>query len=186
MKSFFPEHFNSEEGNVLVGSEVQEEQNNDDIGIGKTIQEGTFNLETGLWNYPSLGDHEPTEMMDQNLVNHTQIRNQCASCGLPDTESGLNLYILKPSSDTTTANCECGSQYTYEEDSYELVKTAVLYTCLAALKCMCYNLKCQNKNCTIPYDKEAQHRGIFFYTAKTAIGDEVAWDFINAVQKTKT
>ena len=81
---------------------------------------------------------------------------------------------------------QCGSQYTYEEDSYELVNTAVLYTCLAALKCMCYNLKCQNKNCTIPYDKEAQHRGIFFYTAKTAIGDEVAWDFINAVQKSKT
>ena len=186
VKSFFPEHFNSEEGNVLVRSEVQEEQNNDDIGIGKTKQEGTFNLETGLWNYPSLSDHKPTEMMDQNLVNHTQIRNQCASCGLPDTESGLNLYILKPSSDTTTANCECGSQYTYEEDSYELVNTAVLYTCLAALKCMCYNLKCQNKNCTIPYDKEAQHRGIFFYTAKTAIGDEVALDFINAVQKTKT
>ena len=73
MKSFFPEHFNSEEGNVLVGSEVQEKQNNDDIGIGKTIQEGIFNLETGLWNYPSLSDHKPTEMMDQNLVNHTQI-----------------------------------------------------------------------------------------------------------------
>ena len=49
VKSFFPEHFNSEEGNVLVGSEVQEEQNNDDIGIGKTIQEGTFNLETSSW-----------------------------------------------------------------------------------------------------------------------------------------
>ena len=98
IKSFFPEYFEDEAdlGNV----DTEETPNNDDVGIADALKNGTFNTETGLWKYPALSDHTPKQMMDEDLVHHTQLRNKCSSFGHLDTDNGLKIYLLKPSHDS--------------------------------------------------------------------------------------
>ena len=40
--------------------------------------------------------------------------------------------------------------------------------------------------CEITYEEPAEERGIFFYTKKTAVSDEIGWDFVRAVQNMRT
>ena len=184
IKSFFPEHF--EDGADVGNVDTEETPNNDDVGIADGLKNGTFNTETGLWKYPALSDHTPKQMMDEDLVHHTQLRNKCSSFGHLETDKGFKVYLLKPSHDSAGDHCQCGSEFDYSEEKYEHISTAVLYTRQSALECACYNLKCSNNTCTITYQQEAERRGIFFYSAKTAVADEVGWDFISSVQSSKT
>ena len=61
-----------------------------------------------------------------------------------------------------------------------------MYTRIAPLKCICYNLVCSNQKCEISYQEAAEEKGIFFYSTKTAVADEVGWDFVRAVKNVRT
>ena len=154
IKSFFPEYFEDEAdlGNV----DTEETPNNDDVGIADGLKNGTFNTETDLWKYPALSDHTPKQMMDEDFVHHTQLRNKCSLFSHLDTDNGLKIYLLKPSHDSAGDHCQCGSKFDYSEEKYEHISTAVLYTCQSALECACYNLKCSNNTCTITYQQEEE------------------------------
>ena len=117
IKSFFPEYFKDEAdlGNV----DTEETPNNDDVGIADGLKNGTFNTETGLWKYPALSDHTSKQMMDEDLVHHTQLRNKCSSFGHLDTDNGLKIYLLKPSHDSVGDHCQCVSEFDYSEEKYE-------------------------------------------------------------------
>ena len=72
------------------------------------------------------------------------------------------------------------------ENGYKEVIRSILYTRLAALKCISYNLVCTNKNCEISYKEPAEERGLVFYTKKTVVADEIAWDFVRSVKNMRT
>ncbi|MCG8621712.1 MAG: hypothetical protein MJE68_06895 [Proteobacteria bacterium] len=180
IKSFFPWHFELETQPIEQNQDVP---NNDDTGIN--VPDGNFNTETGLWEYPALTNHLPKEMMDPNLVAQTELRNKFATSGEIDPQSGMRVYHLKPKitdQEGRNRNCPCGATFT----EYQEVGTTTLYTRIAPLKCICYELKCSKGTCKIEYTDEAERRGIFFYTTKTAVADEVAWDFVRSVQKMRT
>ena len=186
LKSFFPDYFEAE-GEVLINpSDVPEPGNTEDDGITESLKGNSFDVKTGLWQYPALSAHKPKEMMDHILVHNTEARNQCATSGENEVSSGLNIYNLKPTNvdnDGNIMKCNCGGTYTGDEEE---VMKAQLYTRVAVLQCICYNRKCSKNTCTLSYQLEAERRGIFFSTGKTAVADEIGWDFINSVLNTKT
>ena len=185
IKSFFPFHFDIN-NEIVPGNQAEEAVNTDDAGLSP--KEVNFNRESGLWEYQALSTHKPKEMMDQSLINHTELRNKFATSGKIDTETGLRIYHLKPKNRDEEGNqrkCECGSVFD-EANCYEEVQRSILYTRISPLTCICYNMKCVNRQCEIKFTEPAEERGIFFYTGKTAVADEVGWDFVRAVQNMRT
>ena len=89
IKSFFPTYFNSDK-EILHSREMEEPVNNDDAGL--IIKQGSFNKDTGLWDYPALSSDKPKEMMDQKLHNATQICDKFATSGKIDEKCGLRMY----------------------------------------------------------------------------------------------
>ena len=78
IKSFFPTYFNKD-NDILPSGEMEEPVNNDDAGL--IVKDGSFNIETGLWEYPTLSAHKQKEMMDEKLHNATQIHDKFATSG---------------------------------------------------------------------------------------------------------
>ena len=78
VKSFFPDYFTDnteiEEEEIIVGGPDNEVVNNEDANLPKNIK-GLFDVSSGLWKYPSLSTQKPKEMMDPEIVNATQQRN---------------------------------------------------------------------------------------------------------------
>ena len=185
VKSFFPGYFKLEDNPIEVGL-PEEELNLEDAGIADNIS-GHFNTDTGLWEYPSSSKHIPKEMMDPNLVHHTQKRNELCHEENLDPISGMYMYTLKSLPVTQNGRkkqCSCGAHYSAQcLEQLDLVCT--LYTRNAAMTMNCYNILCDSGKCKIPYEEEAEQRGIFFLTNKTAVADEVGWDFVSSVLKSK-
>ena len=80
-KSFFPEHFNTEENGDGDDDEDDDgvvqtkEINLEDIDI-RTKLSGNFDTETGLWNYKCVSENKPANMMDPQLIINTEERNK--------------------------------------------------------------------------------------------------------------
>ena len=155
---------------------MPEDVNTEDLNI--TSRSGNFNIETGMWEYPSLSQHKPIEMHDVQLVQSTTMRN---ATSINEDE----IFTLKPypqSLDGSLKRCECGEVYTEEE----LAGVATLNTRIAAIQCNYYNIICKNGSCRLEFHETAAKKGIFFSTKVTVVGDEIDWDFMSMVMKTKT
>ena len=102
---------------------MPEDVNTEDLNI--TSKSGNFNIETGMWEYPSLSQHKPMEMHDVQLVQNTKLRSATSI-----KEDGI--FTLKPclqSLDGSLKRCECGEVYTEEE----LAGVATLYIRIGAM-----------------------------------------------------
>ena len=184
VKSFFPWHFN-ESNEILPATQMEEPVNTEDAGL--VVSGGNFNKETGLWDYPAFSTHKPKTMMDQQLITATQIRDKFATSGKIQESSGLRIYNLKPrlrDQHGENRKCNCGGHY--NEDGFEEKQESILYTRIAPLKCISYNLKCTSGQCEITFQEPAEEKGIFFYSPKTAVADEIGWDFVRAVKNMRT
>ena len=188
VKSYFPEYFsNTQDIETDPSVAIHQEDNTEDSILKKSLP-GNFNKETGLWEYKSLSTHKPYEMMDPQLVKHTQERNSIICDQKLDTSTGLyNIVDLKPSPFNTDGSrkcCKCGSGYG-NSGTYFNLGNSTLYTRMGPVNCTYADLKCTHGNCTLSYQAEAEKKGIFFYSSQTCAGDEVGWDFISMVMKTK-
>ena len=88
---------------------------------------------------------------------------------------------MKP--DTTGKNCACGADFANSQPQYK--GRATLYTRMGAVECFIYSVCCQAGQCEITHEAVAKEMGIFFTTGVTCLGDEMGWDFISLVKKTK-
>ena len=170
VKELFPDYFSDRDFEYAAGP-LAEDVNTEDVNI--TSKSGNFNVETGMWDYPSLSQHKPMDMHDIQLVHSTKMRN---SASIQENE----VFILKP--DGSLKKCECGEGYCEDE----LVGVATLYTRIGAIQCNYYNNVCSNGTCKIEFHEAAAEKGIFFSTKVTAAGDEIGWDFVSMVMKMKT
>ena len=75
---------------------------------------GKFNTETGLWNFPAHSNHMYHEMLEVNLIKHTQIQNDMAHSRNFNINTGqYDAIHLKPNIET----CDCGEGF--DPDTYE-------------------------------------------------------------------
>ena len=88
---------------------------------------------------------------------------------------------MKP--DTTGKNCACGAGFANSQPQYK--GRATLYTRMGAVECFIYSVCCQAGQCEITHEAVAKEMGIFFTTGVTCLGDEMGWDFISLVKRTK-
>ena len=89
--------------------------------------------------------------------------------------------IVNP--DGTPMLCECGLMYTEESRVEE--GTCSLYTLVGVAHIKYYGLKCNMNKCEKKFCDVSGTFGMFFYTNTTCAGDEIGWDFINAVKTSK-
>ena len=160
--------------------------NNDDANLPRSLT-GHFDVATRLWKYPAFSTHKPKEMQDPHIVNYTQEHNDYISSCKLDHATGLHTgYILKPSPLDPTGqpkSCNCVSTYS-EEGAY--VGKRTVYMHMGPLQVKYYDTICQMVTCKIPYTQAAEEKRIFLKTTHTGAGDEIGWDFIVLVHKTKS
>ena len=196
IESIFPEYFQESE---QLDGDVQEhnfqfavnpdmEVNNEDGNIVQNIP-GHFNINTGLWEYESLSKHTPKDMMHPQNVNSTMQRNDFVKSQNLDPNIGLySTYHLKPSilaANGTQMQCNCGSQYSHAPGNAVEKFSSMLYTCTGAVHMKCYNMHCDRGICEIEFSEAAKEKCLFFLSTKTYSGDEIGWDFVNNVLKSK-
>ena len=70
VKGLFPEYFSSECDFDDAAGAMLEDVNIEDLNI--TSKSGNFNIERGMWEYPSLSQQKPMEMHDVQLVQSTK------------------------------------------------------------------------------------------------------------------
>ena len=102
VKSYFPEYFKSD---VEMSQENHpDEENAQDSQLLDDNIEGNFDVETGLWNFPSLTKFKPKDMMDPQLIKYTKKRIITAL----EENSGVE---LKPDAykNNTLRMCDCGA-----------------------------------------------------------------------------
>ena len=61
-----------------------------------------------------------------------------------------------------------------------------MYTCMGPPQVKYYDTICQMGTCKIPYTQAAKEKGIFLKSTHTGAGDEIGWDFIELVRRTKS
>lgn len=185
-KGYFPTYFREEdedEDEEFVNAPQVDDLNMDDDGIEEALTNGNFNLDTGLWEFPALSKHKPyLEHNNPTLIQHTQQRNEFIGSTLFKGNTGRysHMALLTP---VNGRNCECGAGF--EGVNPELEGTATLYTRMGPVELRYYNQVCQNGSCKVSYEEAAEEKGIFFWSTQTAAGDEIGWDFINQVMRTK-
>ena len=64
-------------------------------------------------------------------------------------------------------------------------RSGILYTQMGAIETHYYNVSCEANQCTLQFTQETEKKNIFLHTKSTACGDEIGWDFIQSVMKTK-
>ena len=202
VQSFFPGHFEVEDGTPQPEEEEEEvsqefllmgpaeDMNTDDANVADGM-EGNFNLQTGLWEYKSHSKHIPHDMKDPLLVENTQMRNDVVRSQNMDPGTGLyGPYNLVPSTFDAQGNlkkCRCGIEFPADPNESTILKgTATLYTRMGPVKCFYFDIKCNTGTCFLSYIDEAEEKGIFFYSKMTAAGEEIGWDFVHRVMKSKT
>ena len=191
VKEFFPDYCTDsineiEEEQFVVGAPDSDTVDNKDANLPRSLT-GHFDVAIELWKYPALSSHKPKEMQDPHIVNCTQEHNDYISLCKLDHATGLYTgYILKPSPLDPTGqpkSCNCGSTYS-EEGAY--VGKGTVYTCMGPLQVKYYDTICQMGTCKIPYTQAAEEKRIFLKSTHTCAGDEIEWDFIELVCKTKS
>ena len=187
VKSLFPHFFNNlddspTEENELILEEREELNLLDAHQIPQL--DGNFNKETGLWQYKALSKHKPKEMLEISLIKSTERRNAYVRFENLDEDTGLyGTYKLIPES--PEGSCNCGSQFPSNGEG-KFLFTGTLYTRMGPISIDVYDVVCQEGNCMIPFSEAAEKQNIFFLSKYTCAGDEIGWDFINGVLKTKT
>ena len=94
-------------------------------------------------------------------------------------------YHLMPitcNEDGSEKKCSCGMSF--HKDGI-LKDKETLYTKNGPVEIKYYDMVCQLGLCTVPFTDAAKEKGIFIFTHATAAGDEIGWDFINSVLRTK-
>ena len=81
--------------------------------------------------------------------------------------------------------CNCGSQYSHAPGNAVDKFSSTLYTCTGAVHVKCCNMHCDRRMCEIEVSEAAKENCMFFLTTKTCAGDEIGWDFVNNVLKSK-
>ena len=146
------------------------------------------NINTGLWEYESLSKHTPKDMMHPQNVNSTMQRNDFVKSQNLDPNTGLySSYNLKPcilGANGASMQFNCGSQYSHA-DGNAVEISSTLYTHTGAVHMKCYNMCCDRGICEIEYSEAAKEKCLLFLTTKTCAGDEIGWDFVNNVLKSK-
>ena len=99
----------------------------------------------------------------------------------PNAYIDIRQQVKNP--DGTPRKCDCGSIYT--ENSHFEEGTASLYTRVGLAHLRYYGITCNNNTCQKSFFDISQGMGLFFYTKATCAGDEIGWDFINAVKTSK-
>ena len=126
--------------------------------------------------------------MDTKLIKNTEDRNMYITSTNIDENAGLyGIYEVKPqvaNPDRTTIQCQCGSQFS-ETSPHILEGSGILFTQMSAMETHYYNVSCEANKCTLQFTQEAEKKNIFLYMKSTACGDEIGWDFIQSVMKTK-
>ena len=162
VKGIFPDYFIDtsdeieEEEQFIVGVPYSDAVNNEDANLPRSLT-GNFDVASGLWKYPALSSHKPKEMQDPHIVNCTQL-----VCTL-DTYSNLPLWIQQGS-----------------------LNPAIVFTRMGPLQVKYFDTICQMGTCKILYTQAAEEKRIFLKTTHTGVGDEIGWDFIELVHKTKS
>ena len=128
-------------------------------------------------------------MMDPQNVNCTMQRNDFVTSPNLDPNTELySTYHLKPSvlgPNGSPIQCNCGSQYSHAAGNAVDKFSSTLYTRTGSVHMKCYNMCCDRGICEIEYSEAAKEKCLFFLTSKTCAGDEIGWDFVNNVLKSK-
>ena len=124
--------------------------------------------------------------MDPELVNFTLERNEMIASKKLNASTGLySSCICKPSpvqEDGSAKTCNCGNVYL--TDSVP-IKKGTLYTRMGPVEIEYHDTVCSAGQCSIPFTKGAEKKSIFLKTSLTAAGDEIGWDFVECVCKTR-
>ena len=72
-----------------------------------------------------------------------------------------------------------------ENSQPEYKGRATMYTRMGAAECFIYSVSCHAGQCGMTHESVAKEMGIFFTTGVTCLGDELEWDFISLMNKTK-
>ena len=194
VKSFFPDFFNRNNEEEEEEEHLEEfnyntqriKQENTEDGTIHTEIKGYFNTQLGLWEYPAVSQHKPMEMMDRHLVNETGDQNEYTVALRMNPDTGLyGTYHLMPSRSNEDGSEEkCSCVMSFHKDGI-LKEKGTLYTRNGPVEIKYYDMVCQRGLCTVPFTDAVKEKGIFIFTHATAAGDEIGWDFINRVLKTK-
>ena len=177
IQSYFPQYFGQDievfEGNTGDDSS-QDTQEVDPQQEGRLEDtEGNFDIETGLWTFPSLTTFKPKEMMDPQLIQNTRT---CLMKAIQDST-----IELKPNpfdQNNTLKNCDCGVGYSNNTD-YTLKGHSTLYTRIGPVHCAYFNLPCLNVDCELQFQEVAEEQGICFSSKVTCAGDEIGWGLLS-------
>ena len=145
--------------------------NNEDGNIVQNIP-GHFNIDTGLWEYESLSNHTPKDMMHPDNVNSTMERNDFVKSQNLHPNTGLySTYNLKPSilgANGPPMQCNCRSQYSHAAGNAVEKFPSALYTHTGAVHMKCYNMHCDRDICEIEYSEAAKEKCLFLQEMKLA------------------
>ena len=187
-KGNFPGYFiddaeENEDEEDEINAPAVDDLNMDDTGIQEGMENANFNMDTGLWEFPALSKHKPyLDFNNPSLIEHTQQRNDFISAQSFRRNTGLYSHMGLVTS-VEGRMCQCGAGF--DGVNPKLEGTATLYTRMGPLELRYYDHICRNGRCQIGFEEAAQEKGIFFWSSQTAAGDEIGWDFINQVMKTK-
>ncbi|KAL3841756.1 hypothetical protein ACJMK2_019858, partial [Sinanodonta woodiana] len=145
-----------------------------------------FNEETGLWEYPSLSQHIPSQ--DGSLLLQQAIQLRHTFC---DANFGRDIYgYIKAAPDggyyelqppNVPDMCNCGAGYAFPNgETIAVSHISTVYTRHGPAKHKIWYRRCLSgtRECDIgPGEKEAIH----FLTRDTGAGDEIDWDFVDHV-----
>ena len=81
--------------------------------------------------------------------------------------------------------CNCGFQYSHAPGNAVEKFSSTLYTHTGAVHMKCYNMCCDRGICEIEFSEAAKEKCLFFLSTKTSAGDEIGWDFVNNLLKSK-
>ena len=186
----FPDYFNCE---VAVPGEADsdedlpaplqnEDENTEDITCAKSSAPVSFNIQTGFWEHKAHSIHQPTkDPHDSGLVEQTLHRNSFIRPGnLIQAGIYKGCYkgpdLIPPELDY----CPCGAcSYSAPEIAYH----TKVYTRMGVLMSDVYQKKCTSGKCIHHYN--GVHNFVFFLSKETGIGEEIFWDFISRVHRSK-
>ena len=183
IRTHFPDYFdelnqvNDDNGNANIEEDVNTE---DDDTLNSDVV-SNFDKESGLWSYKSLSKYQPMQSDNKNLHLFTRERIKYI------VNNNLNeiIQLIHPivNLDGTPMLCECRLMYTEESCIEE--GTCNLYTHVGVAHIKYYGLKCNMNKCEKKFCDVSGTFSMFFYTNTTCAGDEIGWDFINAVKTSK-
>ena len=181
--SSFPNYFCDSESSDDVNDnrDTDEYINTEDDASINTYLVSNFDKSTGLWSYRSESTHKP--MFGDNKKLHLFTRERIKYVVNYNINESINLKQNVTNVDGTPRKCDCGSIYT--ENSHFEEGNCNLYTRVGLAHIKYYGIRCQNNTCEKSFYEIAPTMGLFFYSKTTCAGDEIGWDFINAVKTSK-